>query len=511
MPTLVREPNTQPVGQFVTPYKGTWQSLAANMLGPDQLYNSLNVFIRKGKLRDRPGLRLLNATMFNHDIIGGTMVVTPDKKIMLAFSHDTLYRLERDDATWSVDTEGTFTVDDRYIIDLTFLETGSQFVCIIASEGLPLKQWSDGAGVTEITPAGDDLIPLARSVCTAGSRIVALVGNHTVVWSNILTYNAYGALNYNKKPAETNDAGICVKAIGSLDFVVYKERSIYLAKAQAGSDARAFSMQRVQITEGPASLKGVVDVNGYHIYMTASGRIGLFDGSSYVRWIADGLWFALQDDIDPLHTDRVIGVFDYRLHIVIFYYPRLIDRPVYEGQPILLTGMVIINVPLEGSGIPDFACFLGRSRKPISHAYEMRFDRSVNRSIFFTTSTNARQSFMLDETYNRDGDILFDCAIQTGLTPLQDMRHAQVSAEIFLERKDGNGHVNVSCVTSDALENETGLVADMPAEVVNLNFNPVSEYVGFNVPTRFIGLSLTWDSDSTVVYTGAVLYGRVVG
>lgn len=502
MSALIREPNSKPVGQFVTPYKGTWRSVAANMLQPDQLYESLNVFIREGKLRDRPGLDLLVPTDLQNPVIGGSLVVTPTKKILLAFTYIALYRLEVDDVDWSIDTVSSIAEGDNSTLSLTFLETASTYVAIVANGETSLKRWIDGEGLAPIV-ATEGTVPIASSVCTAASRIVCLVDNHTIVWSDTLTYTAWSPLSYSKKPAETNDAGICVKALSSHDFAVYKERSIYVARAQAAADGAAFAIQLTQIVEGPASSRAVVDVNGYHMYMTPNGRVAIFDGTSYVQWIADGLWVFLQNDIDPAWSSKILGVFDYRLHTVTFYYPRRGDNGVVKG-------MLLINVPLDGSGLTDYACFIGASNLHVTHGYEMRFHRATNRAIVFCSYIGQDLSFICSEDENFDHEAPFDCVMQTSLLPMPDMKHNQVSAEIFIERGDGNGSVDVSLVTSDALETASGTVQDIPSETLNLEFNPVREYVGFNRPTRFVGLRLTWRSDSTVRYAGAVIYGREV-
>lgn len=502
MATLVRDPNAKPVGQFLAPFKGTWSSLSAHMLQPDQLYASLNVFLRGGKLRDRAGLEPITTTFFDEVIIGGVNVTTPTHKVLLAFGRTTLYRLDNRNGEWTVDTAMDIAPADGMFVEVTFLETNSQYVAIVANGTTALKKWIDGQGLTTIT-AVKDPIPLATSVCTSASRIVALVNNHTLVWSDVLTYDSFSPLSYNKKLAETNDAGICIKSLSSYDFAVYKERSIYIGRAQAGADGNAFSVQRVQIVEGPASIKAVIDVGGYHMYMTANGRVGVFDGTSYVQWIADGLWLLLQDDIDTEHSDNIVGVFDYRLNTATFYYPR-------RGQGGLVKGMVVINIPINGSGLTEYACFLGESVLPVTHGYEMRFQRETNRSIIFTTGVYGNRSYICNEDYNFDGSVSFECMLQTGLLPLPDMKHNQVSAELFIERAQGNGTVDVSLVTSDALETASGAVEDLSSESLNLEFNPVREYVGFNKPTRFVGIKMEWRSDSTVRYAGAVVYGREV-
>jgi hypothetical protein len=497
--TSVREAGAKLINQFVVPYKGTWRGVSANSISNDALFDSLNVFIRKGKIRQRPGLLLLNNSIFGASVIGGAMAVTPTEKVLLAVTNNTLYTLRSTDTAWVLDTSIAFGAD---IVDTTFLETASQYVAIFANTSLPLKRWLSGSGVTAIT-ASVGTVPSAKSVCTAARRIIALVEPHTLVWTATLTYDNWPVLA-TAKIAQTNDVGVCIRSLGTLDFVVYKERSIYLAKAQAGSDAGAFAIQFVQRVEGPAGVHAVVDVGGMHMYMTKNGRVGVFDGSSYVRWLIDGLWLFLQTDIDITNAHRIVGIFDYRLHTVTFHYPRTTD---VSGQ---MTGMVIINLPLEGSGIDSPSAFLGVSSKPISYGYEMRFNNQIDRSLLFTSTPTDQQSFVFDENTTQDDGAVFDCMMQTGLLPLPDMVHQQVSIETFFERSDAYGYVNVYPVTSNSLESEGGLFDRQVRNIVDLNVDPISEYVGFNLPCRFFGLRYEWVSDATVRYAGAMLYGRVV-
>lgn len=501
MPMLVREPGVKPVGQFVTPYKGTWRSIASNMLTIDQLYDSMNVFIREGRLRDRPGLAPFTPTVFSHDIIGGAMVTMPTSKVLLAFACDSAYTLEVDNVNWTTDTIMHLADGDHSLIDCTFIETNSQYVCVIANGETALKKWIYGQGVTNITASVGE-VPVAKSVCTAASRIIALVDHHTIRWSNVLTYDAFNPLSYSKKIAETNDASICVKKISSLSFAIYKEQSIYLAKATGRADGAAFSIELAQEVEGPAGVHAITSINNGHIYMTSDGRIGLFDGSSYVRWIADGLWSTLQEDIDFRYVNRTLAVFDRRLHTVTFYYPRTIED---DGR---LKGMVVVNVPLEGTGIVEYSAFLGLNNKPISFGYEMRFDGRTRRSLLFSSVDS--KAYFYSENHNTDDDVAFDCMLQTGLLPMPDMAHHQVSAELFIERANGNGSVDVRLITSDVLENTFGTIESLPSHTLNLEFNPIREYLGFLEPTRFVGLQLKWSSLSTVRYAGSLIYGRPV-
>lgn len=503
---LLPEPNASPIIQFGVPYRGTWRSQAIHDVPTDAVYESMNVYVRKGKLRNRPGLSLLNNTIFNDTVIGGGLAVTPVENRMLAITPSQLYELGPFNDNWVIGTAITFALSNRAVIDIAFFETSGQYVALIASEGYQLKQWLSTTHIASTVTASIGVVPTAKSVCVASRRVVCLVPPHTLMWSSILDHTSYSPLAYTKI-AQTNDNGICVKNLSNLSFVCYKERSLYLARAQSGSDASAFSFNEPIIVEGPAGVHAVIAIPNQHIYMTKNGRIALYDGSQRPQWIADGLWLFLQQDIDPQYSYGIFGVYDFRLHTVFFFYPRKADHGTYQG-------MVVINLPFEGIDIQGTAAnttpraFLGLCGKPACFAAEMRFASFIDSSIIFTSTERDQQSFILDEGTNNDDGSLFDCWFTTGIQSLPDAKHTNVTVESFFERGGGYGFVNIQPVVSDSLESETGTTPDNLEQMINLEFNPVREYRGFNIPTRFFGLKYSWKSNSTIRYAGSVVYGK---
>lgn len=498
---LIREQNAILVGQFAVPFRGTWNSLAVHQLSPDMLYDSMNVYIREGKLRNRPGLTLLNDTFFRGKVTGGAMAVTPQEKVLLALTHDRLYTLTDSDVIWNEDSLVSITQEIDDSVDITFIETSSKYVAIIAAPLYPLRKWIQGEGVTAIAQNGTIPAPTAISVCSTARRIIALVEPHTVMWTSTLTYDQWYTLSQNKI-AQTNDKGICVRGLTNLSFVVYKERSIYIARAQAASDAFAFVFSEPIIVEGPANVHSVIVTPLGHIYMSRSGRVALFTGAGYPQWIADGLWFFLQNDIDPEHTDKIFAIFDMRLYIVIFFYPKIGDN----GD---VRGMLIVNLPLEGSNVVGYSYFLGQTMLPVSYGYEMRFNSTIDKSVIFVKYNNAWQSAVLDLDSQDDLGIPFTCSFQTPLLALPDSHYYAITLEHYIERADRYGIVNMQSVTSNMLNNKSGNLSD-EIKIIDLNSDPVAEFVGFNETMRFFGLRYSWQSDSMVKYAGVSVYGRVL-
>ncbi len=505
----MREPGSQMVGQFGVPYKGTHQSIAIHQVAPDALYNSLNVFIRDGKLRERPGLSVFKNTLFNGPIIGGAMAVTPYEKRLLAIAQFGFYELGESDTDWFLRSSLPMALSHLNVIDIAFMETSGKYIAIIANSDFQLKQWDSVSHAVSTMIATTGVIPYAKSVCVASRRVVALIPPHTVVWSKVFEPDAYPPLAYNKI-AQTNDVGICVKRFSNLSFIVYKERSIYKVRATGGLDDEvAFSFSEPIETEGPAGVRAVIDMNGYHVYMTRNGRVAIYDGSTYPQWVADGVWFYLQKDIDPVFSHRIFGVYDHRLHTIVFHYARM-------GDAGLMKGILTINLPLEGvdlqsvQGSTSPYSFLGRLSIPVSHGYEMRFNRSVDRSLLFSGTPGSFKSYISNDEYRRDDTLTYPCSFQTGLASSPDGRHVKASFESFLEREVGNGVVLCETVTSDSLESRDGTVIDGAGQYLDLETNKVQEYVGFDSYSRFFGLRYAWDSSSRVRYSGAIAYGKSI-
>jgi hypothetical protein len=511
--TLVREPSSTIIAQFSVANRGTWKNVPANTVPIDAVYDSLNVFIREGKLRNRPGLTLYDDTSFAEPILGGVMVVTVSEHIILAITKDRVYQLSDAIRTWIpillTGSPGvSFAPTDNAVIDMAFMETSGEYVALIAQQDNILKQWINAPrAVTVVTGTN---IPKAKSVCIAANRVIALVYPHTVVWSTTLNPYSYDATAYVKK-AHTGDEGICVRSLTSLSFVLYKERSIHTARAQAGLDeSTAFAFSEPLYVEGPAGIYAVVNVGGSHVYMTKNGRIAIFDGSSYPRWIADGLWLFLQDDINQSLTHKIRGVYDYRLHTITFFYPKI-------GESGILRGMVIVNLPFEGQDINEQSttkAFLGVCEKSISHACEKRWNDTIDRSFIFSSplATNDKsKAYIADENVDMDGDIPFTCSFQTGLQPMPDALHSHVTIETFVERGQRYGAMLVEPVVSDILENAGGTVLETSGQFIDLEQNPVNEYKGFGRKVRFFGLKYSWSSVDKVRYSGTVIYGSAVG
>jgi hypothetical protein len=502
MPGLLPEATSNVVATFDVPTTGTLATLAIHKVPQNALFDSLNVFLRNGKLRARPGHVRLTATSFVEPVICARTAVTPLVRLALAITKNNLYELGENDTVWSHQLTNTqFALNDTSVIDMAFLEVSNTYVGIIASEGLPLRAWNSVLHTADIVTPFSGILPKPKSVCIAARRAIYLTSPHTLQWSNVFQYNAFDPLAIYKI-AQTNDRGICVRSLSNLSFVLYKERSIYTARAQSGSNETAFAFSEPIRVDGPAGINAVVDMGGTHMYMTRNGRVALFDGTRYPQWICDGLWLFLQQDIDPKYVHRIHGTYDYRLHAVTFYYPRMEDNGA-------LRGMLIVNLPFEGVDVEGqpVACFKGMSTLPVTASTELLFSDQVDRSLIFLYDSFDIRDGVLDEDVTLDDSVEYACLLQTGLVGMPQGKFTQVTVESFLERKYGYGAINIQPVVSNTLSEVAGYMDDIDKRPISLEEDPIRQHVGFNTPVRFFGLKYSWMSGNVVRYAGGVVTG----
>lgn len=513
MAERVRRDQEGMVAQFEVPYRGTMQAGGVHRVPKDAVYDSLNIFVRDGKLRARAGTVLLNSSTFAEPVIGAGLAVTPSASILLAVSRSGLHELADGATSWSKTSPSTmiFANNVQGVVEIAYMELGNgTFVALIASDGFQVKQWDSLTHTTSAITPTSGTVPRAKSVCIVGKRVVTLTAPHLVQWSEVDDHKVWSDLSYNKRYG-SGDLGIAVRPVGNYGLAVYKERSIHLARVTGQAFGNAFSFGEPIIVEGPAGTKAIATTPVGDIYMTKNGRIGWFDGASQVKWIADGVWTYLQNDIHPSYAYLIRCIYDCRLHTVNFYYPRL--SGVGDNR-----GMVIINLPYEGMDIEGTLggrpyCFIGASNYGVTAACEMRFNTVINRSILFTTVTPSNVSVYQDEAATLDVNAAFNCMFQTGLVGMPNGKQTRVEFETLLERGSGYGDLTVEPVLSYQLEEARGRIPEVSAQTISLEFTPsVYELLAGTTRdrTRFFGLRYTWSSRSKVRYAGTYCYGMGV-
>lgn len=360
MPTLAK------LGRWETPDVGELATLSPEKLPPNALWRSQNMLVRDGQLRTRPGLVRVPNSQPSHGGWGLTTGATA-YRTRLNFPHlvvgTTREVASFTGATWTSRTTGFLATGTRPAFSgvlsgdldhpsrFTQLEVGDAVYLLHTNGRDPVLEWD---GVTEdFVPCASDEIPGTGVVptpvpkfsdfATIGDRIVGIIPPYEVRWGSDAALNLWAQSNFHSL-AESPDALVAVKALGTLGGVIYKTDSIWTIFSQGSTDAAFYRFEHRGAYAGPASPGMVVNVDGTHVYMTRTGRVGYFTGSEQA-WLADGVWPRIRETIDSVLAHRGFGVYDQTFHEVTFYFPRLVDRNTTPGLSGLCRGVLTLALP----------------------------------------------------------------------------------------------------------------------------------------------------------------------
>ena len=509
-PTYNMEPGSTLLQAYRTPFQGTWKTLPVHFLPPDVLFDSQNVRIHRGALRSRPGLVLTHDTdllqpavgsylFLGSDVLKRPMVATTDDIWML--QNEALLRDAPGSEVWAPLALTGWNVTRDQPARFTSLEHTAQITTVVVSPG-SVPYYKDEAAGTFV-PIPDTFPRNPVDCCTVAGRILLLLPPFTVRWSNFLDPLTYqdGSINIL---ADTEDKVVAIRNLGTLGFVVYKEGSRYIGLAQAGSDANAFRFEYYGVEiEGPCGPNALVSVQGSHMYLTPTGRVGVFDGSQH-QWIADGLWTFLQQDLDKAYLQRVCGYYDYEQNAVVFFYPR-------KGEGGQVHGMILLDLPYPTAGITTLASFLGFTSIDVGTTLSIRLFANTTEPYVFGTPAvtlhGASRSYRAMPASLLDDTMPFSCSFQPGLLATPDSMIHKPYLEVQALRGEDRGLVDIYQVTSNLLETEGGTVEDFPTQLDLTTLAP-AQFLGFTEAAAFLGFRVEWPSTANFAYYGADLYGR---
>jgi hypothetical protein len=503
---LEKDSSSQLLKSYLPPFKGTWKTLPPYLLPDDAVQDSLNVTLRGGKLVARLGLESYNRENLGNKILGSFLTVdTTNAKFPLVSTKNKVFRLvnqKYQEITHNIPLNAT----DNSQVRMTSIQLGTSVYTLYANGVDTVKVISQvDYLLNNITPTSGS-IPVLTDLCTSFSRIVGITPPYTVTWCDVVN-DSY--LNFRSWPSlnqivlsDTEDSLVAIRPLGTLGLVVYKEGNIFVGFNQSGSNSQAFRFEHRGEFEGPAGINAIVNVDGVHMRMTPTGRIGIFDGTQNI-WIADGLWPFLQDDLDTSYASRIFGVYSYKTAEVLFWYPRIGDN----GE---CKGMIIIDLPYVLAGVTSYSYFLGRSNFACSNGLSVRLFQG---NAFPLVFGDRNETFILSKETPTDNGYFFPCSIKPGLfrPPMNESGEDIYIPTVELYATRGNelsGTVDVKVLTSNTLENDG---TESRAERIDLTSTPVNEFIGFESEGSFLGLSLEWDSDAKFEYKGADLYGLPVG
>lgn len=497
-----RDTPDTPIATWQLPTQGVQQQIAAHQLPLDAFYDALNVCLRSGKVVTRPCMLVFTAGALTDRVTGATVYIKADgSRIPVAGTRTDILQYPVGGPAWAT-FKGAVTISgaETDLWSFTQMTFGTPAVnYLVGANGKdPLIQWP-GTGNASAS-AGSP--PVFKDICTSFARVVGSVGANEIRWGEVNSLSTWPDIN-SRFLSDTPDAIVGVRNFGTLGLVVYKERSIWMGSAQGGPSSSAFRFELKGWLDGPAGRRAVVDANGVHFYMTVSGRIAMFDGSTHT-WVADGIWPVIKADIANASVSRIVGAYDERENVVVFWYPRTADA---AGE---MSGMVVLNLPFPSAGIPTYAAFPGRTVRPVSAAMALRLADNLDKiMVFNSTGGTVNRSHTLDWGTRLDDGAAITAFWQTGIVPGPDMDLYAATCEPFFIRGAGLGSVTLNLVTSNVLDAAGGTVGTDDLSV-DLTQVPVKEYRGFPTNARFFGLKINYTPGATThpQWLGANLWSR---
>jgi len=513
--SIQNDPNADHLKTYLPPFKGTWKTLPEHLIPDDAVQESMNVSLLGGKLRSRCGLEMYNSATFDAPISGSFMFVgVSNIKYPVASSKSKVYKYL---GSWQeIPVFGTTLVGlDTSQVRMTSIQQGSIVYLIYTNGVQPLLVSEELVSLVTIPPyitTPISIIPILKDLCTSFDRIVGIQPPYTVTWCDVVNSNYLGFTNWPSLNqailSQTEDSLVAIRNLGTLGIAVYKEGNIFLGIAQQGPNSQAFRFEHRGEYEGPAGVQSIVNVNGVHVYMTSTGRVGYFDGTQH-DWICDGIWPFLQDDLDTVYASKIHGSYNYRTSELYFWYPKLGDNGI-------LRGMLIINWPYKLAGIQSYSYFLGYSSFEITNSLTVRLFNATTSPLAFSKESDIYRTYALKHTHYFDNAVPFQCSFKTGVfKPIVQESTQQRTRdtsdiyrpilELYSTRDSTRKTVQLSAVLSQSLE-DTG--TSTSPEIIDLTSVQPNEYIGFNETGSFIGIEASWSSDSKFEYKGCDIYGR---
>jgi hypothetical protein len=402
---------------------------------------------------------------------------------------------------------GTFstvlTGEDRHLNRFTQLVIGdpddpenTERVFVYHTNGVdPARKWN---GVTNTFTAVECDPPFFTDVTTAFDRIVGIIPPYKVRWGEQLSLSQWPELNA-RNISDTPDPVVAIRNLGTMNLIVYKEKSIWAGGARGGSSAQAFSFEIRGFFDGPANPAALSEVDNVHYYMTKRGRIGAYDGRTH-RWLGDGIWPLVKTNLDTSKANLITSFYDPRNHEIVFNYPMTTDE-------IPCQGIAILTLPRAQHGVSNFGCWFGQWTQPVSWGGDI-FGGGVNNIAVFVAS-EGDEEFTLLTPATGDLTIPFNCSFQSGLVPTPNSDIMRPELETFVTRGAQLGTLTVNIRSAYILDSAAG--TQSANQTITLSTTEPVEKKAFSATRgRFFGYEYRWTTGSTVEWKGALLRGRKV-
>lgn len=504
----------KPVGTWGVPNKGVLRNMPIYMLPEDALHDSLNVLVRDGDLRVRPGMTTFNSTTLQNRVMGAfnTAVIASGAFQADTFQNDAFQMGAGTSIQLIVGTtrkiwayfNGVFnditdtplTGTDIQHVRMSGLEISNALWTLITNGQDSPRKWN-GSDPTVSVAGGTP--PAFTDITTIGDRIIGIVPPYKVRWGQALNLDSWPSSNV-RVLSDTPDLLVAIRNLGTLGGAVYKNRSIWTVSATGTTDATFFRMDLRSLVAGPSSPAALVEADGSHYYMTPKGRVGMYDGASH-RWVADGSWRIVREDIDQDNANRTFAVYEPTFREVFFFYPR-------KGDGGEIRGCLIVCLPRPAEGIGDHISFPARLESFVSAGTDLR--QANEGALVFSASSFLAFNLTEDGPTDEGGQPISGFW-QTGLvaTPASEP-HRVEGIETFAERGGGYGSVSLMPVTSYLLDTQSGDVGaatPLSLETTESVYDPK----GVDARGRFLGVRYSFPAFVTLRWKGAIMDARALG
>jgi hypothetical protein len=491
---------------WLVPRKGVLHNFPIYETPEGALFDALNVLVRQGVLKPRPGIGDHSPTSLLDRPMGAFVTTTLATGAFQAdaFQNDA-FQVSGGGSNvfvlagttrriwvfiggnWIDITDTQLTGEAIHHVRFTGIEIGGTIWTVIVNGVDTPRKWDNtSATVTPVTGTP----PIFSDVTTISDRIIGIVPPFGIRWGNAYDLGTWPALNF-RDLTDTMDRMIAIRNMGTLGGAIYKENSIWSVIPIGGTDAAFFRFELRGFYKGPASPAAIVDANGTHYYMTTSGRIGAWNGTAH-DWVADGVWEIIREDLDPTNMNRAFGIYEPNFDEVYFAYPRVGD----SGE---LKGGVVIQRPRPKDGISEHISFPLRFERPISAGTDLRLES--NKALVFTSDT-FRSKFLEGPD---DAGTEFSGFWQPGLasTPKQ-LPYRIEEMEVFARRSTGAGSLTVKPVSSNLLDTEGGTIgAGVAVDLADAT--KVRDLKGTDIRARFLGLRHEFTTPINLAWLGSRL------
>lgn len=475
------------------------------------LYDGMNVLVRDGLLRTRPGKTLFTSTQMTGRPTGAfSFISLADGAFEPTAFENTAFQV--DDNTPGTNlvigtTRKIYAYFGGFLNDITgttltaldghlsrfasIFITADNTIQVVHVNGVDAPLQWNGSDATFTTVAGTPPATAFDIACIADHMVIA-TGPYTLRWCDNQDLTSWPAANL-LTVADTSGPIVAIRSMGTLGGVIFKTDSIWALLAIGGAEESFFRKEFRFAVEGPAGVGAVVDANGLKVWMTRDGRIGAYDGAG-VQWIAEGIKPLIQASIDIQFAPRIMGAFEPKRNEVWFYYPKTGDN----GD---LKGIAIVRLPDPDNDSPTFSAFMGETTLAFSGASDLR--ESSKQILSLTTD-----GFALTVDSNSGGDDHgeeIEGFWQQGLVATRGLEiHQLDSYEVYGLRGPGYGSLQAAPVSTYLFDTEGGTVGT--AKTIDLTQSKTEDAKSNpDVSGRAFGLYTSFSTPVTLGWLGARL------